>query len=107
MISKIQYFLQRVFRGWDDRETWDLEFEFLRWIYPRLKRFKQISIAHPINFTEKEWDNFLEQLLLRTEKVIHNYDRLTELSLEEEEEVMKEKEKVVQIIADNFKNFGW
>lgn len=107
MISEIKYFLQRVFRGWDDRETWDLEFEFLCWIYPRLKRFKQISIAYPINFTEKEWDNFLEQLLQRIEKVILNYNRLAELSLEEEEDVMKEKEKVVQIIADNLKNFGW
>ena len=107
MISEIKYFLQRVFRGWDDRETWDLEIEFLKWILPRLKRFKKISIAYPPHYTVRGWDVFLEGVIERTEKVIINYDQLGYMSLEEEEAFNKEKHKVVQILADNLEDFGW
>ena len=107
MLYELKYFFQRVFRGWDDRETWDLEYEFLKWIFPRLKRFAKISIAYPPRFTEEEWDNFLNQLLKRVENIILNYKRLDDMTIEEQEEFMKEKTKVVQLVSDNLNDFGW
>lgn len=31
----MKFFYQRITRGWDDSETWDLDTEFYKWIYPR------------------------------------------------------------------------
>ena len=107
MINEIKYFFQRVFRGWDDRETWDLEYEFLKWILPRLKRLKKISIAYPPHYTVRGWDAFLEGIIARTEKVLLNHQKMAHMNLDEEEEFVKEKSKVVQIIADNLSDFGW
>ena len=107
IFTRFKFFLQRVFRGWDDSETWDLEFEFLKWIFPRLKRFAKISIAYPPQFSEKEWDNFLNQLIKRTEKVLVDYERLYEMEADEEARFTKEKQEVIQLICDNIKDFSW
>lgn len=44
---KIKFFFQRVIRGWDDSETWSLDYEFYKWLLPRLKRFEELTIAYP------------------------------------------------------------
>lgn len=72
-----------------------------------MKRFADVSIAYPPQFTEREWSSFLAQLIKRLEKVVLDYDRLYEMDIEEETAFMKEKKEVVQIICDNIKDFGW
>ena len=55
----------------------------------------------------KEWDNFLDQMIKQAENVLKKYDKLGHMSFVEEEEFMKEKERVVQLLSDNLKHFGW
>ena len=55
LLKSINFFFQRLTRGWDDRETWDFQESFLKWALPRLKRVKDISIAFPPEFTEVQW----------------------------------------------------
>ena len=54
--------------GFDERETWNLDFTFFCWLYERLKRYKEISpadLTHKIvkvNNEEKnleEWVNLM------------------------------------------------
>ena len=52
----IKHFFQRRFRGFDDTETWDLGDKFYKWIYPRLKRYAEISMGYPLDCkSHKEW----------------------------------------------------
>ena len=106
-LCTIKFFLQRFFRGWDDRETWDLEYEFIKWIFPRLKRFTKISVAYPPQFTEKEWAEFLNKIIQKTENFIVKYENMDELSLDEQEELYTEKTKVARILSDHLEYFSW
>ena len=107
MFTFLLYQIQKVVRGWDDSETWDFQHSFLKWIYPRLKRFRKISITYPPKFTEEEWNKFLDSLVTRTEKVLTDYERIDEMSWDEQEQFEKEKNFVVQTLCDNLKDFGW
>lgn len=37
----IKYWLQRRIRGWSDDETWNLDYEFIKWINSRFKKYKE------------------------------------------------------------------
>ncbi len=39
----IRHFWQRLYRGWDDSDTWSLDYSLAKLILPRLKRFKEIT----------------------------------------------------------------
>lgn len=55
--------MQRKTRGWDDSETWSLDFKIAQWIYPRIKRFKELNNGHPSRLTEEEWDCIIQQMI--------------------------------------------
>jgi hypothetical protein len=59
----IKFFWQRMTRGWDDRETWSLDHSLAKIILPRLKRFKQITIAVPCDLKEQEWNDKLDKMI--------------------------------------------
>lgn len=103
----IRFFFQRIIRGWDDSETWDLQYAFLKWFYPRIKRYKKVSIAFPADFTAKSWDQFQENLISRLEKAIKDYDLLGEMSFDEEEAHFNEVTEIIKIIFDHLRDFGW
>jgi hypothetical protein len=43
-----KFLFQRVFRGWDDSETWSLDYTFYKWALPRFKRFRVLmETRHP------------------------------------------------------------
>ena len=53
---KIKYFFQRLFRGFDDSVTWDMQDSFHRWLLPRLQRFKEVTCAYPMRCkSHKHW----------------------------------------------------
>ena len=43
MIRRIEYWLQRRIRGWDDRETWALNYEFIVWLNTRTKKYLELA----------------------------------------------------------------
>ena len=54
---------QRMTRGWDDSETWSLDYSLAKVIAPRLKRFKELNNGHPGDMTEKQWDDILDRMI--------------------------------------------
>lgn len=67
----IRFFFQRLFRGWDDSETWSLDYQFYKWLLPRLKRFRELTFAYPgtdeyptLESWQKELDKRCKQLEL-------------------------------------------
>lgn len=39
----IKYWFQRRTRGWSDDETWNLNYEFIKWINSRFKKYKELA----------------------------------------------------------------
>ena len=61
---ELKYIWQKLTRGWSDKETWSLDVEFCKWILPRLKRFKKLSISYPSTLrNEKNWDKRLDEMI--------------------------------------------
>lgn len=50
-------------RGWSDEDTWSLNTKFTEWFLPRLKRFREISIAFPHNITSDEWHSLIDEMI--------------------------------------------
>lgn len=60
----IRFFIQRRRKGWDDSDTWNLNYVIVRFVLPRLKRFREISAAYPYQLTPEEWDTILEKMII-------------------------------------------
>jgi len=66
-----KYSKQRIERGFDDSETWCLASTITRFILPRLKRFKDITIAYPGEIeTPEDWNNIVEKMIVAFELVL-------------------------------------
>lgn len=63
----IKLFWQRRTRGWSDDETWSLDYSLAKIILPRLKRFKEITPAHPADITREEWMNIIDKMIIAFE----------------------------------------
>lgn len=65
------YRKQRIKRGFDDSETWDLTGTIVKFTLPRLKRYKEISIAL-LNGTisEDESNKILNKMILAMELIL-------------------------------------
>jgi hypothetical protein len=59
----IKFFWQRITRGWDDSDTWDLRLANAKFFVPRLKRFKELNICIPEGLTSEEWDGILDEII--------------------------------------------
>ena len=67
----LKRFYQKITRGWDDSETWDLDSTFFKWIYPRLKRFKELNNGYPDRYEKfEEWDKELEKRIEQLRRII-------------------------------------
>ena len=68
-----EYKKQRIERGFDDTELWNLDTTILKFVLPRLKRFKECTIGFPPDFkTLEEWQECLEKMIINIEKIINS-----------------------------------
>lgn len=66
---RVKWFFQRRFRGFDDREIWNIDETFYKWLLPRLKVFQVKACAYPTRYKsmsswQKELVNRIKQLEL-------------------------------------------
>ena len=64
-----KWFVQRRIRGFDDREIWNIDNSFYKWLLPRLKRFSEKNVCYPCHYKsmsawQKEIINRINQLQL-------------------------------------------
>jgi hypothetical protein len=60
---EFRFFFQRMTRGWDDGQTFSLDYSLGKLIAPRLKRFKELTIGVPGDMTEQEWAEKLDKMI--------------------------------------------
>lgn len=69
---KVRFFIQRCNRGFDDSETWDLEDTFYRWLLPRLRRFKEVTMAYPMSYkSHKDWTQELSDRVSQLDCIVN------------------------------------
>lgn len=76
---KIKFLYQRVFRGWDDSDTWNLDYKIAEFTLPRLKRFKELHNSYPVGLTEEEWIVIIDEMIYSFETTLNediDYDKV-------------------------------
>ena len=63
----IKFWWQRRTRGWDDSQTRNLDTHIAKFVYPRLKRFKELNNGYPCELTPEEWDERLDSMIYAME----------------------------------------
>jgi len=96
-----KFFWQRWNRGWDDSETWNLDKEIAEFIYPRLKRYFEVTITaapyrtilskkgkikEQYQLSEEEWKVIQKKILRAMNLSRLNYKKF-HLTVEEGKEV--------------------
>ena len=65
--ERVPLFLKQILeRGWDDTEIWSLDITISKFILPRLKRFKEITVGCPYSDSIEsleEWKSILQQMI--------------------------------------------
>jgi hypothetical protein len=59
----VKFWWQRRVRGWDDSDTWSLDYSLPKVILPRLKRFKKLKIGVPEELSVQEWNSILDKMI--------------------------------------------
>ena len=95
------YRKQRLERGFDDSETWNLDCTIAQFILPRLKRFKEVLISHPMNITATEWNNILDKMIFAWEYLASD-DEFKDVS-----DIDKKVEMGLTLFAKYYQNLWW
>jgi hypothetical protein len=62
---------QNIFRGWNDSDLWNLDWNIAEYILPRLKRLKEIKKGYPSNIDDpKQWESILDKMIKSFEYII-------------------------------------
>ena len=90
---KSKYKKQRLERGFDDSETWNLDSSILHFILPRLKRFKEVTNSFPANMNSfEEWEKILNKAISDIELIYDNAETENMSSIEYKEHVNKQNQ---------------
>jgi len=54
---------QRLERGFDDSELWNLDMTFVEFMLPRIKRFREVHCGYPGRLTDKKWNKILDEII--------------------------------------------
>jgi len=75
MLRKLRFFWQRLTRGWDESETWSLDYTVARFIIPRLKFFRDNLHGHPDRtpsgkpLTFEGWQEIIDKMIFSFEHI--------------------------------------
>lgn len=77
----IKYWFQRRTRGWSDDETWNLDYEFIKWINSRFKKYKEKTIGivdleyHTFTYKRKKYTQLelIDKVIELSDTLLANY----------------------------------
>lgn len=72
-----KYKKQRIERGFDDTELWNLDRTIASFVLPRLKAFKETSHTLPISLKSQEWNEVLDEMIWGFNYIVNN-DEITD-----------------------------
>jgi hypothetical protein len=63
---------QRRTRGFDDRDTWSLDYTIAKFAAPRLRLFAQKTFSFPVGMTIEEWQAKIEGMAAALQWLVDN-----------------------------------
>lgn len=65
ILTEIKYLFQKIFKGYSDRDLYDLDLTIIDFVLPRLRRFKKMArTGHPSELKNmKTWDAILDKII--------------------------------------------
>lgn len=106
-MHRLKKLWQKLTRGWTDEETWDFEDSFLRWILPRMKRYRDIAIAFPAQFDPNKWLALIDEFIEETEEILGAFDHERDYSLLEVEVLFGKRTELVKKLAAHMQYMEW
>ena len=100
-IRFFKFTYQKIKRGFNDSETWNLDWETAAFLAKRLKRFKTVNNGYPNNLTDKEWDLILGEMIDGFE-AYSRYDIFIR-----EEETEKKIDRSLELLSKYFRDLWW
>jgi hypothetical protein len=91
---------QRKEWGFDDRETWALDWTIAEFVLPRLKRFKDVSFAFSAG-SLAEWHKILDQMISAFDLTLA--DRSRDLTKQERRSMARG----LKLFAKHFNDLWW
>ena len=99
----IKYWFQRRIRGWSDDETWNLDYEFIKWVNSRFKKYKERAIYtvdleyHKFKYKRKEYTQLqlIDRVIELTDEILT--DEYWNLIYTDAERLEKNKDEVFDI----------
>ena len=104
----IKYWFQRRTRGWSDDETWNLDYEFIKWVNSRFKKYKEkagkiVDLEfHRFEYEDKEYTQ-LELI----DKVIKLSNEYIDTNLPSEDKLNSIKDEIFDIFKLIFWTMWW
>lgn len=105
----IKYWIQRRTRGWSDDETWNLDYEFIKWVNTRFKKYKELASKivnlefYKFKYKRKEYTQLelIDKVIELTDELITNdYWNIDITTVDKMEKIKNE-------IFDIFKIIFW
>lgn len=87
---------ERLERGFDESELWNLDYTIACFVYPRLKAFRDGFDAHPEEMREDEWKGILDKILKGFEILISDGTKT--------EEDYKTEDEALRLFAEYYRN---
>ena len=101
-----KYKNQRLERGFDDTETWNLDVTLAKFIVPRLKRFKELNNGYPAHFKAKEeWDVILNEMIEGFELYEDKWKCNSDQNITNLEEYKRKR--AVKLLGEYFYDLWW
>jgi len=96
---------QKLVRGWDDSDTWNLDHTIAKFVLPRLKRLKEVQNGYVPRLGEEGWDEVLDKIIFSMELVVKEWD--FETTTEEEREHWKKAQEGFELFGKYFRDLWW
>lgn len=100
----IRFWFQRLTRGFDDSETWSLDWSLAQLILPRLRRFRELNNGYPYGESEKTWNNKLDKMIAAFEYFANG--KQWEVSKDTMGELYKHKQSL-KLFAKYYDHLWW
>ena len=102
-----RYVWQRRMKGFDDSETWNLDYKCAVWLLPRLKRFKELNIGCPPDLTPEKWDQYLDDMIYSLENIVNEDQWDIVENLKERKKLNKKVQHGLELLGKYFLHLWW
>ena len=104
----IKYWFQRRTRGWSDDETWNLDYEFIKWVNSRFKKYKEkTSKIVDLEFHRFKYEGKEYTQLELIDKVIKLSNEYIDTGLLSEDKLNSIKDEIFDIFKLIFWTMWW